>query len=252
MGASEMLGIYLPENFRSAFFSQSIGEFWRRWHITLGLWFKEYLLYPLLKSNLFILIGSWSRKTFGKKKGKSIPAYLGLPFVWIGLGIWHGGTPVYMMASGILPCIYLLGSELLQPFFKSLVLKLRINTNCLSYRVFCRIRTFALMCGCWFFVASGSVHRAWYVFRNMLNFNIQALFDQSLFTLGLDQQGNLLVLLGLLIVTAVDYCNLKGICVRKALAKQNIIARYLVLWAGVLVVMQYAVFGGSQFIYFQF
>ena len=70
LGASQTFGIYLPENFQSPFFSATLSEFWRRWHITLGLWFKDYLFYPILKCNFMQKIGKISKKTFGKRRGK--------------------------------------------------------------------------------------------------------------------------------------------------------------------------------------
>ena len=53
IGASKMYGVVLPENFLSPFFSRNLSEFWRRWHITLGTWTKDYIMYPLLISKPF-------------------------------------------------------------------------------------------------------------------------------------------------------------------------------------------------------
>ena len=72
LGVSECFGITLPENFNLPFASCSMTEFWRRWHITMGAWFKDYLLYPILKSSLFQRIGKVARTKFGKKFGKKI------------------------------------------------------------------------------------------------------------------------------------------------------------------------------------
>lgn len=51
IGASECYGIILPENFRTPFFAKSVQEFWQRWHITLGGWLRDYIMYPVLRSN---------------------------------------------------------------------------------------------------------------------------------------------------------------------------------------------------------
>ena len=70
VGMSESFGIQLPENFRTPFFAGSISEYWRRWHITLGVWMKEYVFYPVLRTKFFTDLNRSWRDKFGKKRGK--------------------------------------------------------------------------------------------------------------------------------------------------------------------------------------
>ena len=97
LGMSQTFGIRLPENFETPFFSKNISEYWRRWHITLGVWMKEYVFYPLLRTEAFGSLGKKLRKRFGKKRGKStdylfghVPAlvYRG-DLAWRGVEICH-------------------------------------------------------------------------------------------------------------------------------------------------------------------
>lgn len=97
IGCGEMLGISLPENFRQPYFSTSVSEFWRRWHISLGNWFKDYVYMPLAMSKL-------NNKTYGYLKGKFGSAVAKLVvtstitfFVWILNGIWHGAGWKYVV-----------------------------------------------------------------------------------------------------------------------------------------------------------
>ena len=103
MGASMLFGIELPENFKAPFFSETIQEFWQRWHITLGTWFKDYFMYPVQKSKPIQNVAKWSKKKFGKKAGKKVPFYVAMLMLWILIGIWHGGTGYYFIASAGIP-----------------------------------------------------------------------------------------------------------------------------------------------------
>ena len=65
MGSGQIFGVTLPENFRRPFFSRNIAEFWRRWHVTLGTWFKDYVFYPVSMAKPMKKLTSWGRKRLG-------------------------------------------------------------------------------------------------------------------------------------------------------------------------------------------
>ncbi|MCQ2512468.1 MAG: MBOAT family protein [Lachnospiraceae bacterium] len=92
IGLGRMFGFHFPENFDYPYVSMSFTEYWRRWHMTLGRWMKDYLFYPLQKSKGFLKMGKWSKKTFGKKKGKYLPTILSLLALWLTMGFWHGAN----------------------------------------------------------------------------------------------------------------------------------------------------------------
>ncbi len=92
IGLGRMFGFHFPENFDYPYVSLSFTEYWRRWHMTLGSWMRDYLFYPLQKSSGFIKLGAWTKKVFGKKKGKYIPSTLALFILWLTMGLWHGAN----------------------------------------------------------------------------------------------------------------------------------------------------------------
>lgn len=94
-GCSQMLGIKLDENFRCPYFSRSIAEFWRNWHITLGVWFKNYVFYPLLRGE--ILTGIRKRLKAYVYLANVVPTICALFIVWLLIGLWHGADWSYVV-----------------------------------------------------------------------------------------------------------------------------------------------------------
>lgn len=92
IGLGMMFGFHYDENFDYPFISQSVSEYWRRWHISLGSWFRDYLFYPLMMSDNFRKLGKWSKKKYGKKVGANIPTVVALVIVWFSTGLWHGAS----------------------------------------------------------------------------------------------------------------------------------------------------------------
>ncbi|MFR2510900.1 MAG: MBOAT family O-acyltransferase [Lachnospira eligens] len=108
-GCFEMFGIHLDDNFRQPFFSHSIGEFWRRWHITLGTWMKDYVFYPFSLSKAMNKLGKFFKKhsktRFGKYMAKALPISLADLLIFFIVGVWHGAAwkyIVYGMYNGII------------------------------------------------------------------------------------------------------------------------------------------------------
>lgn len=258
LGVSECFGIRLPENFNTPFASLNMTEFWRRWHITMGTWFKEYLMYPVLKSRPMQRFTKWSKKRFGRDFGKRLPVCLGTGLVWISIGLWHGGSARLILASGVLPGFFTVMGELLAVPFKKLNKLLHINTDCFSFRMFCRLRTLGIMCISWVFLRSASVEMALRVMHQAFTgpFNPWIFVDGTLIRTGLDIYD--LILLGISVVTliTVGVLHERGIHLREALDGQNMVFRYGMLLFSIFVVLIFGIYGpefnAANFIYQQF
>lgn len=256
IGSADIFGVTMPENFRQPFFSQSTSEFWRRWHISLGEWFKEYLLYPLLKSRVIQKIGRSSKKKFGKKLGKQIPTWLGLMPLWFLTGFWHGGSWKYIVASGVIPCCYQILGEFCTPLFEKIKQIFGVRTECFSYRLFCRIRTFFCICLIFLFVNSESLTHALHMLKMLFGtFNPWVLMDGSIFTLGVDEKHMLILGLCLVVVWVVSILKEQGKSVRAAIAEQNLVFQWglwIVLIVSICMLSPSTTEGVRDFLYAQF
>jgi len=239
IGASEVYGIKLPENFNYPFLSKNLSEFWRRWHITLGTWSKNYILYPLLKSNLFQKLALLIKNKFGKQASKSIPTFLGLFILWLIIGFWHGASYLYIFAAGVLPSIYLISSEIFQPVFKKIKEMFKIRTECFSYTLFQMFRTLSLMCLIWLVVCSNGVIESISVIKhigsNLLSF--------STISLGVSKYDLLLLLFAIQLLLAVDVLHSKGYKIREIFEKQNVIFRYVILLVAIFSIIIFGIYG---------
>ena len=253
MGTSMLFGIYLPENFKAPFFSESIQEFWQRWHITLGVWFKDYLMYPLQKSKGIQYVGKVSKQILGKKKGKKIPFYFAMVILWICIGIWHGGTGYYFIASAGIPCIYLILSDVLHPVFVRLANVFRINTECISWKWFRRIRTLLLICVCWMVVCANGTHAFIQIVKHMISTPVKYTAINNAFeTFGLGVLDLGLMIIGVVLLFFSDLCIYKGKTIFEVTDEQNYLARLAIIYIEVVTILMHGLVGTSSFIYFQF
>ena len=258
LGISEVLGITLPENFSTPFYSVNLSEFWRRWHITLGGFLRDYVLYPVQRSSSFKNLRKWCKNHLGKgyEKKYNIPLYLSLLISWFLIGLWHGGGWNYIFGVGLYMWAVIVAGELLSPLFAWLVKILRINTECASYTFFLRLRTFLLfMFGLSFFRAN-TLKDGFLMWKSaFFKFNPWIFFDESLFNLGLDRREWGILIFGLLLLFVVSLISQKR-DVRDFIREQNFIARlavFAVLFTMIIVYGYYgADFNAADFIYGRF
>ena len=125
------------------FFSKSAAEFWRRWHITLGAWFKDYIYMPLAISPRMMNIAKWFKTHVGSRASKNVMTIIPTMIVWILTGLWHG-TGYNYLAWGIYWGLLMILSIVFAPEIKKLTRLLRINTEARSWGVVQMIRTFII------------------------------------------------------------------------------------------------------------
>lgn len=237
IGTGKTYGINMPENFNAPFFSTTLSEFWRRWHISLGGWAKDYIMYPILKTNFFQWINTKSKKILGKKYGKKIPTILAIFILWLLIGIWHGASFKYIFASGILPWIYLSIGELLEPTIKKIMEKNLIKTDTFSYKLFQRIRTMGLMCIVWLFVCAPSLLGSRQLFKYLFVFADIPLINK------LPQLPYGLLFILLLIVFFIDYLKYKEINVSEKFQEQNLLFKLWVIYSIIIIIFLYGCYG---------
>ena len=231
IGVSQVYGITLPENFQTPFFSKTIQEFWRRWHITLGGWLKDYIFYPVLRTEFFMELPGKLKPRFGKKTAKKITTFSAMFILWFAVGLWHGGSWKYIIGSGMIPWIYIVGGELLEPLWVKLRALFRVTKDTKWFAVFQMVRTFLLMSFAFLFFNSAGFFSALSMIRNVLTtWNPWILWDGSLLQLGLELKEWVVLILSLTLLWIISVMQQKD-SVREWLAKKNIVVRWLLLYA---------------------
>lgn len=239
IGAAQMLGYDLGINFNQPYFAVSIQDFWRRWHISLSSWFRDYLYIPL----------------GGSRKGK-LRKYLNLMITFLISGLWHGASWNYVIWGG-LNGLFQIVSDITKPLTDTVKKILKINTHCESYHLFRVILTFISINFTWIFFRASSIKNALEIIKQMFHsFNPWVLTDGSLYSCGLSENNFKILIIAFFIMFIVDFLHEKNINIRFFLAKQNALFRYAFYYISILVILYYGVYGpafsASQFIYSQF
>lgn len=257
LGVSQCFGIMLPENFNAAFFTRSVQEFWRNWHSTLGNWLRDYIMNPLLKSKAFQNFGKWSKKKFGKKRGKKIPAYGAMLVVWLTMGLWHGNSWKYIMGEGFWFWLVIVSGQLLEPCFAKIKTFLHIKEENGVWRAFQMVRTFVIFTIGMLFFRAASFMNALELFVKGLRFTLDtsalAVFGTSNFSSGIGGKAGVAIMIAaFVLLVIVDYCHYKGKDVQQMVAKQNIVVRWILYIMLIFFVLMSMDVGSAEFAYAQF
>lgn len=240
LGAAKILGFNLIQNFEAPYFSKSISEFWRRWHISLSSWLRDYLYIPL---------GGNRRGTARK--------YFNTVIVFFVSGIWHGANWGYIV-WGLLHGAYIVIGEITRPFKKKVADRFYFKTDCFSYRLMQTAITFFLVCFSWIFFKTEELGAAMEVIRRMVvKWDPWALFDGTLYTWGLAEKDFRITLFAMILLLAADYIKKKkNESIITILNRQNIWFRwgvYLFICGAIFVWGQYGAGHDPQaFLYFSF
>ncbi|MDO5154567.1 MAG: MBOAT family O-acyltransferase [Eubacteriales bacterium] len=256
-GCSECFGIRLLENFRRPYFSQTMPEFWRRWHISLGAFFREYVFYPVSTSSACLKINTFARNKLGNEAGRDLASCIPIMCVWFLTGIWHGASWNYIgwgMYHGLLICLSTIFTEPLSGMMRFM----KINTEGLGFRIFRMLRTFFLcLIGRLIFIGSGAMESLRMIVSMLTEWKYKISFED------LELNGASWFVVGvtclLLFVVSVVQERMQQNCVegtiRDKIMTKNVYVRMCVLMAGIIFVLCFGVYGsgvGTTFIYDKF
>lgn len=236
IGCSQMLDIQLQQNFNHPYFSVSIKDFWRRWHISLSTFLRDYIYIPL----------------GGNRKGK-FRKYINIVVTFFVSGIWHG-MGLHYVIWGLLHAFYQIVGEISKPF-KSFCMKItNTEENSFFHILFCRISTFFFVMIAWVFFRAESVKKAIYIVIHMFTkFNPWIFVSGELYKLGITEDEWTLLLLSFICMIVVAVLHEKNVHIREIFYKQSVVFRFIVLLTLIFVILIAGVYGpgydSAQFIY---
>lgn len=254
IGLAQALGIKLPENFIRPYFSKNIAEYWRRWHISLGVWMKDYIFYPISVSQPMLKLSKWGRKKLGNF-GKRLPVYVASIATWFVTGIWHGLNANFIL-WGMLNCFVIVVSEELAPLYEKFHGRFHWKEKA-WYGCFEILRMFMLMnlirivdlfpdVGV-YFSRLGSL---------FTTFNFHILWDGTMMKLGLTALDYGILAVGIGVLFTVSLIQEKKGSVRELLWQGNAALRYILIFALLVIVLLMGSYGlgydSGNFIYNQF
>lgn len=257
-GTARLFGITLQQNFLRPYFSKTMPEFWRRWHASLGSWFKDYVFYPFSISNVSLKLNKAARNKFGNEAGRIIAASMPILVVWSLTGIWHGAEWKYVI-WGLFHGTLIILSTIFGPYNEKMSEKLHINKESFWFQLYQMTRTFILCCIGRVFFRAGSMSQALGIFKqSFAATGFWRLLNGKLFTYGLNEKNMVLVIvvIGLLWFVSMLEEKSGGKTIEKIYGEQHMIIQWIVLYVLLFTVLIFGNYGpgynAAAFIYEQF
>lgn len=254
IGSAQVMGFKLMQNFNRPYFSKTISEFWKRWHISLSTWFKDYVYISL-----------------GGNRTVKWRWYYNLFITFLISGFWHGANWTFVF-WGALHGFYLVFAIVSQ--------KTRTNLNkatgLVKFPILLRlsqmITTFLLVCFAWIFFRANSISDAFYIISHLFA-DINSQLDRLMWIfysliLKINEvdlnylikfNGNslitvkeLLISIGVIVFMETIHTIQRRKKVRAIIEKQPTPVRWILYYAAIIAIIELGVFGGNEFIYFQF
>ena len=239
IGAAKIMGFKLMDNFNTPYFSRSVSEFWRRWHISLSTWFRDYLYIPL----------------GGSKKGK-VRKYINIMIVFITSGLWHGANWHFCLWGGLNGLFQVIG-DILKPIRQKIKSFLHIDDKVMSHKILQGLITFALIDFAWIFFRA-SFRQGLAIVQRILGFSGQRWFTygNNLAMMQIDSRDLNVLIVAFAVLLIVSVFRIKNIRMSEWLIKQGTWLRWIILLALIFGTLIFGIYGAqfdaSQFIYFQF
>ena len=234
-GTAGLFGIQLADNFLHPYMAVSVQDFWRRWHISLSTWLRDYIYIPL----------------GGNRKGK-LRKYGNIIITFLVSGIWHG-TGFRYLFWGMMHAVYQIAGGLTRPLREKIYDVLQMKEGDLTRRILQRAGTFFWVMLAWIIFRADSLREGIHMIISMFStWNPWVLFDDSLLNLGLNGKEWIVLILSVLLWIKVSMTQ-ERICIRDWILEQHVLLRWTIYIGVILVIFVYGTYGygfnAQDFIY---
>ena len=237
-GVSQLFGVRMAENFRQPYFSVSLGDFWRRWHITLGAWMRDYVFYPFALRPSMRRLGEWCSAHLGQHAGRTLPACVANVLVFFLVGLWHGAEAHYIW-WGLYNGLVIAAADLAAPLFKRALSALRVDPAAKAWHAWRVVRTFVVVNIGWYFDriynfgdCLQAFHNTFFYFRSSKFFSTLAGFKIQYLELCLA-----LAAIGCVVVLVVSILRERGVDVSEKLLSLPVVFRIAIYLVATLLVL---------------
>ncbi len=239
IGSALVLGLKLNQNFDVPYMGMSVKDFWRRWHISLTSWFRDYLYIPL----------------GGSRKGK-IRKQINTMIVFLCSGLWHGAAWHFVIWGGLNGLFSVL-EDILAPIKRKIHAKLLIDTELFMYKLYRRVLTFVLIDFAWLFFRANSIGTAIEILKKIAgDIRLAWLINFDFIELFAGPRELLKLFVPLIVIVIIDIIKYLGKDIKAIIFKQQIVFRWMIYAGIMLAILYWGVYGTgfeqTQFIYFQF
>ena len=242
LGSAEIFGIKLPENFRQPFFAENASDFWRRWHITLGTFLRDYVFYPISLAKPIHRLSKFFTKHFGKAAGKFIGPFIALFAVWFLNGLWHGPYWSYIFYGLYYFCFMVLEIILKKPI-DTFLKKHQIDDNHIGLRIFRFIKLFIIVIIGELFFRAKTLAVGWSMFSSIFtNFHLST-FKETLPFLRLDMIDWTIVIIGVVIIFLVDFYKEFYGSIRNAIERKPTWIRWSIIYTCIFTLLIFGAYG---------
>ena len=254
-GVSQIFGVKLEKNFNRPFMSRTVPEFWRRWHMSLGGWFKDYVYYPVSVSRVCKKLSKGLRGKISDKTISIIVTIIPVMCTWILTGLWHG-TGIGYVAWGIYYGTLITISVVFSDQINKIWQKFKINTDCFSFRLLQRAKIFCIFMGGRFLANRLGMGTRITMIKSIFTDFLQGeLWNNTIYSYGVNAFNFIVIAVGVCALIIVATMQEK-FAIREEFEKQNFVFKALVLCFAFFVVFLFGVYGTGynvgSFMYQQF
>lgn len=241
IGIGEIFNVTLPENFKQPFFSKNISDFWTRWHISLGTWFKDYIFYPVSLSKPMKKLNSSIRKKLKNRTGPLLTGGIALFCVWSLNGLWHGAGWTFIF-FGMYHFVLILLGNIFEPWIVKLCNLLKIKRDGKIYTVFRIVKTWVFIFIGEMFFKAPTLTVGFGMLKGILSFRGSS---TTLLQLGLDGKDYIILVISIIALFVIGTLREKKINIREKLSNKNIFIRWAVYYLLIFAIFIFGAYGAG-------